>query len=259
MYEKLFIPLLLSFVAGLSTVIGGVIGALKKPSKRFLAFSLGISAGTMITVSYGELLPLAVSNIGFLPATAVFTLGIIVSLSLEYLIPHDYIFEKDETKKGAMRAGLVTMAGLAIHNMPEGLAVFVSGLTSLDLGLVMAVAIVAHNIPEGIAVSAPINYATKDRKKAIWYSFLSGITEPLGAVLGLIIFGAHIDPFLLDMILAFVSGIMVAISIDELLPLAHSCHEDEVRKDASLKKGHVTMAGFLLGATIMNATIYAFR
>ncbi len=141
-----------------------------------------------------------------------------------------------------LRAGVFTALAIAIHNFPEGLATFVTALSNPGLGIAIAVAIAIHNIPEGISVSVPIFYATGDRKKAFWYSFLSGVAEPVGAFVGMLLLMPFIDqnPGLLPGMLAFVAGIMVYISIDELLPLAHK-----------YGKGHVVMVGIVLGMFIM--------
>ena len=115
--------------------------------------------------------------------------------------------------------GLVTALAIGIHNFPEGLATFATALTDVKLGLMIAIAI--HNIPEGISVSVPIFYATGDKNKAFMYSFLSGITEPVGAIIGFSILMPFLSERLLTSLLAFIAGIMVYISIDELLPMAH--------------------------------------
>ncbi len=141
-----------------------------------------------------------------------------------------------------LRAGVFTALAIAIHNFPEGLATFVTALSNPGLGIAIAVAIAIHNIPEGISVSVPIFYATGDRKKAFWYSFLSGVAEPIGAFVGMLLLMPFIDqnPAILPGLLDFVAGIMVYISIDELLPLAHK-----------YGKGHVVLVGLILGMFIM--------
>jgi ZIP family zinc transporter len=147
-----------------------------------------------------------------------------------------------ERKSALMRAGVFTALAIAIHNFPEGLATFVTALNDPGLGIAIAMAIAIHNIPEGISVSVPIFYATGDRKKAFWISFASGVAEPIGALVGFALLMPFLDgnPALLPGMLAFVAGIMVYISIDELLPLAHK-----------YGKGHVVMLGLMLGMFIM--------
>ena len=147
-----------------------------------------------------------------------------------------------ERKSKLMRAGMFTALAIAIHNFPEGLATFVTALNDPGVGIAIAMAIAIHNIPEGISVSVPIFYATGDRKKAFWISFLSGVAEPIGAFVGFILLLPFLDgnPAILPGLLAFVAGIMVYISIDELLPMAHR-----------YGKGHVVLIGLILGMFIM--------
>jgi ZIP family zinc transporter len=147
-----------------------------------------------------------------------------------------------ERKSTLLRAGIFTALAITIHNFPEGLATFVTALSDPGLGIAIAIAIAIHNIPEGISVSVPIFYATGNRKKAFWISFLSGAAEPVGALVGFALLMPFLDgnPGILPGMLAFVAGIMVYISIDELLPLAHK-----------YGKGHVVLIGLILGMFIM--------
>ena len=246
---QIWIALLLTFLAGIATGIGSLISLfIKKLKKSYLCFSLGFSAGVMIYVSFAELLSSAIADIGFLIGNIAFFVGIIFIMLIDFIIPHDYIEEHvkvDKRNKKLMMAGLFTALGIAIHNFPEGLAVFMSSLKDINLGIPLAFAIAVHNIPEGIAVSMPIFYATKSRVKAFWYSFFSGIAEPIGAIIGFLILMPFLTPTVLSFMLAFVAGIMVFISFDELLPLSFEHGE-----------GHISILGIIVGMLIMALSLY---
>jgi ZIP family zinc transporter len=241
---KIWLPLLLSFLAGIFTVFGSFITFFIRDFKRsYLQFSLGLSGGVMIYVSFIELLTAAIKKIGPVKANIAFFGGIILFMLIDFLIPHEYIEERIKTgthDKKLMAAGLFTTLGIAIHNFPEGVAVFMSSLVNIKLGVVLAIAIALHNIPEGIAVAMPILYATKSKRKAFWYSFLSGFTEPAGAVIALLILMPFLTPSVVSFCLAFVAGIMVFISFDELLPL--SCENNGY---------HISILGVIIGMATM--------
>ena len=197
----------------------------------------------MIYVSFVELLPSAIKNVGALKANIAFFGGIILVMLIDFFIPHEYIEERIKTEthdKKLMAAGIFTALGIAIHNFPEGLAVFMSAIVDIKLGIVLAIAIALHNIPEGIAVAMPIFYATKSKRKAFWYSFLAGFTEPAGAVMAVLLLMPFLNPSVLSCSLAFVAGIMVFISFDELLPL--SCQSEGY---------HISILGVIIGMMIM--------
>lgn len=245
--------LLLTAIAGLSTGIGSSIAYfIKKPKTIYLSFSLGLSAGVMIYVSFVELLPQALDNIGELLGVTAFFLGIFFISLIDMAIPekenpHSFsgLSENiDSKKKDLMRTGLFTALALGIHNFPEGLATFGTALGDPKLGIVIAMAIAIHNIPEGISVSIPIFYATKSKNKAFLYSFLSGVAEPIGALVGFLILLPFLSDSVLVSLLAFVAGIMVYISIDELLPMAHQYGHS-----------HTVIIGVILGMILMAFSI----
>ncbi len=219
---------ILTLLAGLATTIGAGAGYfLRKPNFSYLSVLLGFSAGVMIYVSFMELLRTSILEIGFLRANIGFFAGIGVIYLLDKVLPHAHIdtkpdkFHEDEFEnERLMNAGVLTALGLALHNFPEGMAVFAVSLESLSLGLPIAIAIAVHNIPEGIAVSVPIFYATGDSKKAFFYSFFSGIAEPVGAVIGFLLLLPFLTTMVLHLTLAIVAGIMIFISFDELLPIS---------------------------------------
>jgi len=218
-----------------------------------------MSAGVMIYISLAELMPSATEGMGFLMANVAFFSGIVVIMLIDFIIPHDYIEEHasrgHKVDKKLMSAGIFTAIGIAIHNFPEGLAVLVGSLESLSLGIPVAFAIAIHNIPEGIAVSFPILYATRSRSKAFTYSLLSGLAEPAGAIIGIMILLPFMSPWLLSFMLAFVAGIMVFISFDELLPL---CFEKGMcpRENRCIWKAHIPIMGIIFGMLIMALSLY---
>jgi ZIP family zinc transporter len=229
--ENVIPALLLTAIAGLSTGIGSAIAYfIRKPKVIYLSISLGFSAGVMIYISFMELLADAMETVGQFRALIAFFVGIVIIGLIDMLIPeaenpHEYKDLDDTSKQGTneslMRTGLLTALAIGIHNFPEGLATFATALSDVKLGLFIAIAIAIHNIPEGISVSMPIFYATGSRGKAFFYSFLSGVAEPVGAIVGYLILMPFLSENLIAYLLALVAGIMIYISVDELLPMAH--------------------------------------
>lgn len=254
--------LLLTTLAGLSTGIGSAIAYfIRRPRYSFLAVMLGFSAGVMVYISFAELLKTAIEQVGFGTANIAFFVGILFIAIIDILVPHEYKEERlrkphpgvsgelGQERSVLMRAGIFVALGIAIHNFPEGLAVFGSAATGdVTLGIAIAVAIAIHNIPEGISVAVPIFYATGSRRKAFIYSFSSGLAEPVGALIGYAILLPFLTPTLLYSILAFVAGIMIYISLDELLPLAHR-----------YGKEHLVIAGLAAGMLIMALSLFMLR
>ncbi len=246
--------LLLTIIAGFSTGIGSTIAYfIKKPRISYLSFSLGLSAGVMIYISFMEFLPTAFRAVSKLWGLTAFFSGIAVIGVIDMLIPepenpHHYECLDApialQERQCLMKTGLLTALAIGIHNFPEGLATFASALNDVRLGIFIAIAIAIHNIPEGIAVSVPIFYATSNKNKAFFYSFLSGISEPVGAVIGYLILLPFLTPAVLSATMAFVAGVMVYISLDELLPMAHRYGH-----------GHLAIIGVVLGMLIMAVSL----
>ena len=252
----------LTAVAGLSTGIGSGIALLaKKTNKNFLSLSLGFSAGIMIYVSFMEMMPAALSGLsetfgekwGTLYLISAFFGGIFLINVIDFAIPkqvnpHEaHGVEEMQSEASLKRTGIMVALSIGIHNFPEGVATFTSALTSLDVAIPITVAIAIHNIPEGIAVAVPIYHASGSRKKAFWYSFLSGMSEPLGALLAFLFLFRFWTPTLNGVILAIVSGIMVFISLDELLPAA-----------GKYGKHHLSIAGVVAGMLLMAFSLFLF-
>jgi ZIP family zinc transporter len=244
------IALGLTLLAGLSTGIGSTIAYfIRRPKIVYLSFSLGLSAGVMVYVSFMELLPSASRSVGEPLSLLFFFIGIAFIGIVDLLVPeveNPHNFEGLEAPKdpshthALMRTSVMTALAIGIHNFPEGLATFASAMNDVRLGLFIAIALAIHNIPEGIAVSMPIFYATSDKNKAFVYSFLSGISEPVGALVGYLLLMPFLTPTILAGTLAFVAGIMIYISLDELLPMAHSYGH-----------GHLVISGVVLGMLVM--------
>lgn len=238
--------LLLSALAGLSTTIGSVLSLLvRKPGPRFMAISLGFSGGVMILVSFVELLQAGIDSIGFTQAHIAFFGGMVVMFIIDEFIPHEYLAEHQHTNgdldQGRLfKTGLFVALGIGIHNLPEGMVSFAAALKDPSLGMAIALAIALHNIPEGISVAMPIYAATGSRFKAFLWSFLSGVAEPIGAVLAAMVLSPFLNQTVLGYMLAAVAGIMVFISIDELIPVSRSLSEE-----------HTSILGIIAGMIIM--------
>ncbi|MFH1532754.1 MAG: zinc transporter ZupT [Pseudomonadota bacterium] len=249
----------LTLVAGLSTGIGSAIAFFaRRTNTKFLSVSLGLSAGVMIYVSFVEMLPAAFKSLGEVygepggqwATLAAFFGGMLLIAIIDKFVPdaenpHELhkVEDMEDVPKDAkklMRMGLLAATTIAIHNFPEGIATFVAALKDPAIGISIAVAIAIHNIPEGIAVSVPIFYATGDRKKAFLYSFLSGLSEPVGALLGYFVFRSFLSEELFGVLFGAVGGIMVFISLDELFPAAREYGE-----------GHLAIYGLIAGMMVM--------
>ncbi len=258
----------LTMFAGLATGFGSLLAFFaKKTNTRFLSISLGFSAGVMIYVSLVEIFVKARDSlslelgerVGYMATVAAFFGGILLIAIIDKLIPsyenpHEIKRIEDFQKpvKGSnnpklMRMGLFTALAIGIHNFPEGLATFTAALTDPSLGIAIAVAIAIHNIPEGIAVSVPIYYATGNKKKAFWYSFSSGLAEPVGALIGYLILMPFMSPIVFGVLFAGVAGIMVFISLDELLPAAREFGEH-----------HLSIYGLIAGMVVMAISLLLF-
>ncbi len=241
------LPLLLSFLAGISTVLGGLLVFLIRKAKfSYLSVAFGFSAGVMIFISFAELLPQGIKTTGFLYAILSFFGGVFAIYLIDVLVPHIYEEESTTGRRGKLkRTAVLLLLGITIHNFPEGMAVFFSSASNIKLGILVALAIAMHNIPEGIAVSMPIFYATKNRKEALLYSFIAGIAEPIGAVLSFLILYRFLNEFVLGLILSATAGIMIFISFDELLPYVYK-HKNQ----------HLSILGMFLGMFLISITIY---
>ena len=253
----------LTVFAGLATGIGSLMSFLSKEfNPKFLAGSLGFSAGVMIYVSMIEIFVKARDalgemygdKLGYVWTTVAFFTGVALIALIDRLIPsyeNPHEIQKMDNGSGTdhklMRMGLFSALAIGIHNFPEGLATFMGAMTDPALGISIAVAIAIHNIPEGIAVSAPIYYATKSRRKAFWWSFASGLSEPIGALIGYFLLRSIFNEATFGLIFASVAGIMVYISLDELLPTAEEYGEH-----------HIAIGGLIAGMAVMAVSLLLF-
>ena len=232
--NNIYLGFALATFAGLSTGIGSGLALFTKPfNKRFLAIALGLSAGIMLYVSFVELMQLSFEsltaiygmNFGKLITVTGFVVGLLLMLLIDQLFDHHSIADfisrsEDKNESVLIKAGVFSAIALAIHNFPEGFATFTATVYDPAIGVTLATAIAVHNIPEGIAVSIPIYYATKSKRKAFYISFLSGLAEPIGALIGFIIFRTVFNEALFGISFAFCAGIMVYVALNELLPVA---------------------------------------
>ena len=249
----------LTLFAGLATGIGSALAFFsKRTNKRFLSCSLGFSAGVMLYVSFVEILDKSREAFevsygarqGTLFTIISFFAGMLIIMVIDLLIPepdnphalHSVEEMKDDNQRERhlLRMGTFTAIAIAIHNFPEGLAAFAATLSDPAVGVSIATAIAIHNIPEGISVSIPIFFATGSRKKAFWLSFLSGISEPVGAVIGYLILRSIFTANVFGILFGAVAGIMVYVSLDELLPAARE-----------YGTGHLAIAGVIAGMAVM--------
>ena len=264
---NILIAFLVTLGAGLSTGIGSAMTFFSRTtSKNFLSISLGFSAGVMIYISFVEIYPEALNSISkdnpeniatWITAIAFFG-GIMLILIIDKLIPSyenphepkliENINSTTVEEGKLMRLGLFSALAIAIHNFPEGIATFTSYMNDPFMGIYIAIAIGIHNIPEGIAVSVPIYYATKSRKKAFWFGFSSGLAEPIGALVGFLILMEFMSNTLFGILFAGVAGIMVFISLDELLPTAKE-----------FNSGHNAVYGLVAGMAVMALSLLLFQ
>jgi len=257
----------LTMIAGLATGIGSLIALIaKRTNTKFLCISLGFSAGVMLYVSFMDLIPMAKQELvshfdekmGMLSLLLAFFGGMGLITLIDFLIPkpnnpHEMqsvedMDTPDSRKKSLQRMGIVVALALVAHNFPEGIAAFSTAMSSgLSVAIPITIAIAIHNIPEGIAVSVPIYHATGNKRKAFWWSFLSGLAEPFGALIAWLFLMPFWSPLVNGIVVAAVAGIMVYISVDELLPTAEKYGEH-----------HLSIAGLIAGMLLMALSLFLF-
>ena len=268
MESNLILAFSLTLFAGLATGVGALFAFFTtRTNKKFLSAALGFSAGVMIYVSLIEIFVKAKDSLtsslgdttGYWMTIVGFFGGMLLIAAIDKFIPkktnpHEVKAVEDvqaakmkpiqiEEDK-LMKMGVFTALAIAIHNFPEGIATFMSAIHDPNVGIAIAIAVAIHNIPEGIAVAIPIFYATGKRKKAFKLSFLSGLAEPVGAIVAYIILMPILSDVLFGIIFAAVAGIMVFISLDELLPAAKKYDE-----------AHLSIYGVIAGMAVMAVSL----
>ncbi|KEO73742.1 zinc transporter ZupT [Anditalea andensis] len=266
--STLYFAFFLTLLAGLSTGVGGLIAFTPYAKKdNFLAFGLGLAAGAMLFISFFEMLYGALDFLteqrGFSAAftmTSLYFLGglmviAIITEAVEYILKNKGIKTSDlsgitsneknnGSSKKLYRSGIVTAIALGVHNLPEGLITFLATIQDVQLGIGIAIAIAIHNIPEGMAVSLPIYRATGNKKKAIGITFLTGLSEPIGAILAYFLFFQNVGEEAMEVVSIFLATIMIYVSLFEILPTAFQ-----------LDHPHHTKWGILVGMVIMGLTL----
>ena len=247
--------IIVTTLAGLSTGLGGLVVLFcKRPSSRMMAFSLGFAGGVMITVSLADMLPhtvdaYAVAMPKFSAAMAsasLCVLGMVAAYLLGKCVPEPKPQAGTVTlRKNALRSAMVTTMAIVLHNLPEGVLTLFTGYASPKLGLTLALAIALHNIPEGVAIAVPVYYATGSRSRGALYALASGLAEPAGALLAFWLFARFISPFFFNGLIAGIAGIMLFVSVSELLP-----------EGFSYGKRGMTVFGICTGVLVMHLGLY---
>ena len=262
----------LTLFVGLTMGFGSLFAFLiKDGNKKFLSLSLSFSAGIMIYISFMEILPEGIHLIqetasgtrGNVIAFSAFFGGMIFTALLEkwvhsigghyhHDIDEDHIPLEEEEEKGIdkrhlEKLGIMTAVSIGIHNLPEGLAIFTTGLKDITIAIPLAIAVILHNIPLSIAISVPIYYATKSKRKSFLYASLVGLCQPVGAILGYALFSNFFGDMLFGVLFCIISGIMIFVSLDELLPTSQQ-YEDH----------HFSVYGTILGMMVMAISLMLF-
>ncbi len=229
---QILIPLLISTIAGLSTCLGALIIFFKidkKKYNKFITFCLAFSASVMIGISIFDLIPESFFNYLGVYGLSKSIILLFVAFIISYIVITfmSSLINKQEQKQDLYKLGILNMIVLILHNLPEGIATFLSSYQSIGLGIKLSIAIMLHNIPEGISIAVPIYYATGSRKKAFKKAFLSGIAEPIGALLAFVFLKDYITDMMISVVLVIVAGLMITLAIQELIPASLKYKENK--------------------------------
>lgn len=235
--DNFIISFIITFIAGISTLIGGFIPFLKfKNEEKIILSSLAFAAGIMTSISILDLLPSSFNYlfngygliIGLFLILIFFFVGVIVFFLMDKFLTKDV--------DNLYRVGIFSMIAIVIHNVPEGIITFILSTSDVRLGLFMGLSIALHNIPEGISVMVPIYYGTDNFKKAFLYTLIAGLAEPIGGVIFYLLFKNYINNLLLGFLFSFIAGVMIYLSVTELIP-----------KSLEYKRSNMTLSFFMIG------------
>lgn len=245
--QNIGLPLILTTISGLSTMIGAIIIFMsKKYNVKILVFSLSFAATIMFGISITDLIPTAYSFLIKYYNLQIIIIMILIGIAFTFLID-EYIPDTNKSNNNLYKIGIFSMLAICLHNIPEGIITFISSCEDITLGISLTIAIALHNIPEGISISLPIYYSTHSKFKALMYTFISGISEPIGGLLIYLIFHNYINDFILNFILLFVAGMMSYLALFKLLP--------EALKN---KKYKLTILSILIGICILLINHFCF-
>ena len=213
---------LITFIAGISTIIGYLVIYIKKENhNKIIVSSLSFASGVMVCTSISDLIPESISLLNYLPTHSTIILvflgillGIILSMIISYYIPDN----NNINDQKLFKVGIISMMTIILHNIPEGIATFMASSNNIKIGISLATAIAMHNIPEGVAISVPIYYSTGKKRLAFLYTLLASLSEPLGAMICFIFLKKIMTDLILGIILSLIAGIMLEISFKTLLP-----------------------------------------
>lgn len=262
--HTLLIAFSITLAAGLATVFGSfLVFTSKKPNPRLLAFGLAFAGGAMVYVSLSEILNKSIAafslsygdKLGFSFGTLAFLAGVLLIVLVDRLIPNphqglesDDPFFREHNKEYIKRVGILTAVAITAHNFPEGLATFFAMLESPTVGAPLAMAIAIHNIPEGIAIAVPVYFATHNKGYAVAASLISGLAEPVGALIGYVLLAPYLSHTVFGVVFGMIAGVMVFLALDELLPAA--------KKYA---QGHETVYGLVTGMGALSISLILFK
>ncbi len=250
MNNNILIPLIISTISGISTFIGGLIIFKNfKDREGFISLALSFSLSVMISISVLDLLPNSFFTlykeyglfITIVLSIVTFSIGVLLVSKINRKI------SVNKESSSLYRVGVLSMLALIIHNFPEGIATFMTAYSDISMGISLGIAIMLHNIPEGISIAVPIYYATGNKKRGLLYSLISGLAEPLGAIMAYLILKRYINNITISLVLIFVAGIMISLAINEMLPESNKYN----------KRVH-NLVGLVLGVVLVIINVLLF-